>query len=348
MERVARALFASEDEALRFLDSLASESCARTAVAWLRNRPSEQRPYSAPKAPWLPEWIDVASSGERPGKTTEHLDGDIYCLDLSSTFAGAAFSMIQIPHPSIIDVCAAPGGKGILAYRYLQPSFIVANEAIRKRTAQLISNYKRCGLDPAIVVSYDPEDLSQRCGQYGDLVIVDAPCSGQSLVLKGMTAPGAFHQATIGMNERRQRRILAHSQALVAPGGYLLYSTCTFSQEENENNMLWLLRTFPEFQAIPIAPLSSYQSNLSEFPSYRLWPYQGFGAGSYCCLLRRQGAITGFSLRDASANLWKLWRSETVHSSDGPNSERPRTTQKNTSKKREKKEPRWRYRPGTA
>ncbi len=346
MERVARSLFQSEEEARTFLHSLTGESCAQTAVAWLRNTPQEKPFQCAGRAPWLPEWIDVAAPGERPGKSSEHEKGDLYCLDLSSTFACAAFSAVEIQHPSVIDVCAAPGGKGILAYRYLQPSFIIANEAIRKRTAQLISNYKRCRIDPAVIVSYDPEVLSQKCGPHGELVIVDAPCSGQSLVLKDMAAPGAFHQATIGMNERRQRRILAHSQALVAPGGYLLYSTCTFSQEENEDNMQWFLRTFPEFEALPIAPLAEYQSRLSDFPSYRLWPFQGFGAGSYCCLLRRKGVAAGFSLRDASSGLWKLWRSESIHSSEGPQAERPRSSKKENARKRDKKESRWRYRPG--
>jgi 16S rRNA C967 or C1407 C5-methylase (RsmB/RsmF family) len=347
MVRVAQSLFSAESEQRLFLDSLAGESCAQTAIVWLRNKPLNEHLDSATKAPWLPDWIELATPSARPGKSIEHTNGDIYCLDLSSTFAGAAFSRVEISKPSVIDVCAAPGGKGVLAYRYLQPSFMVANEAIRKRTAQLISNYKRCKLDPAAITSYDPKDLAEKCGPHGELVIVDAPCSGQSLVLKGLAAPGAFHQATIGMNERRQRRILAHSQALVPPGGYLLYSTCTFSQEENESNMHWLLRTFPEFEAVSIESLSAYRSNMSDFPSYRLWPFQGFGAGSYCCLLRRQGTSGGFSLREASSSLWKLWRSASVHSSDGPNSERPRTTAKEGTKKREKREQRWRYRPGT-
>jgi 16S rRNA C967 or C1407 C5-methylase (RsmB/RsmF family) len=215
----------------------------------------------------------------------------------------------------IVDVCAAPGGKGIVARRYLSPSMLVGNEVIRKRTAQLISNYKRCCIDPALVTSCDPAVLGEGIPGSAGLVIVDAPCSGQSLVLKDHEAPGAFHPATISTNERRQRRILAHASTLVAPGGYMLYSTCTFSREENEDNLCWFLEKFPEFSAVPVASLQEHQSHLSAVPCYRLWPYQGQGAGAFCALLLRADTSTpGVSLtvENFDQYLHALWRSPTL------------------------------------
>lgn len=175
-----------------------------TGVVWLQDRPSEVGFVTGDRPEWLPEWIDVAAEGERPGKLPAHEEGAIYCMDLSSTFACAALSAIVDPVSIVVDVCASPGGKGIVARRYLGPNLLVGNEVIGKRTAQLISNYKRCHIDPSIVTSLDPERLGEEVPASADLVVVDAPCSGQSLVLKGMAAPGAFHPATIGMNERRR------------------------------------------------------------------------------------------------------------------------------------------------
>jgi 16S rRNA C967 or C1407 C5-methylase (RsmB/RsmF family) len=200
----------------------------------------------------------------------------------------------------------------------------VGNEVIRKRTAPLISNYKRCLIDPAIVVSYDPQKLAEICGPVAQVVIVDAPCSGQSLVMKNKAAPGAFHPATISMNERRQRRILANSRALVTEGGYLLYSTCTFSRDENEDVVEWFLERFPAFEAVPVAALAAFRSHLSSEPCYRLWPHQGLGAGSFTALFRLKAEPqVETSVEDRSAddlenrgtlisNLWSVWRSSSL------------------------------------
>lgn len=290
-----------------------------TAVAWLRSEPVAQayeRSHSRPR--WLPSWIDVAAESERPGKLAAHKAGECYVLDLSSTFAVAPLAEVALKQPSVLDVCAAPGGKGILAWRYCCPRVLIANEVIRKRTAALISNYERCRIDPAIVSSCDPGLLAQLLPQHVSVVIVDAPCSGQSLVLKGTAAPGAFHPATISMNERRQRRILATSAATVRPGGYLLYSTCTFSREENEDNVEWLCKKFPEFSAVTVSVLAEYRSQLSDQPCYRLFPHHECGAGAFVALFRRVGdanstdAIETLSPETIAETVWPVWRSQSI------------------------------------
>jgi len=287
IEKVARAIFPDLPSREAFLRAIEEGQRRVTAAVWLSSAPTP-RPYEVLERPtWLPEWIDVVGDDARPGKLPEHDAGEIYCLDLSSTFACAPLSEIAIETPVIVDVCAAPGGKGIIAWRAKNPQLLIGNEVIRKRTAQLISNYKRCRVDPAIVTSCDPSLLGSLLEGQANVVIVDAPCSGQSLVLKDMAAPGAFHPATISMNERRQRRILAHSAKLVAPGGYLLYATCTFSPEENEKNIEWFLKTHSDFHAVAVTSLLAYQSSLTEHHAYRLFPHQGEGAGAFCCLVRR-------------------------------------------------------------
>jgi len=286
MVKVAEELFSSSSDRSRFLDAIQAGDAGAQACLWLRGRP-ESSPFKEHVGPaWLPRNVQVVSPEERPGKSPEHEEGGIYCLDLSSVFACVPLYDLN-NCKSVIDVCAAPGGKGIVAWSAVSPAFIAANEVIRKRTAQLISNYRRCHIAPSIVTAMDPKQLAEQAPSSADLVIVDAPCSGQSLVLKDLAAPGAFHPATISMNARRQRRILAHSAALVAPGGYLLYATCTFSKEENEENVEWLLSHFSEFAAQPVDALEEYRSPVSSVATYRLWPYQGWGAGSFCALFKR-------------------------------------------------------------
>lgn len=318
IERVVHRVLSSEPEREALFAALEHGSHAVSAVAWLRSEPvvgGYERHCERPM--WLPPWIDVAAESARPGKAPEHDAGDIYVLDLSSTFAVAPLSSVGSAVQCVLDVCAAPGGKGILAWRYCSPHVIIANEVIRKRTAQLIANYQRCSIDPAIVCSCDPGLLSSLMPQAADLVIVDAPCSGQSLVLKGMAAPGAFHPATIAMNERRQRRILAHSAATVKPGGYLLYATCTFSREENEDNAEWFCKKFAEFSALEVPTLAPYRSALSNLPTYRLFPHHGCGAGAFVALFRRvegDGVKGSMQLTKESvtATVWPVWRSRSV------------------------------------
>jgi hypothetical protein len=164
-------------------------------------------------------------------------------------------------------------------------------------------------------------------------------------MLKGLAAPGAFHPATIGMNERRQRRILAHASKIVAPGGYLLYATCTFSTEENERNVEWFVKTFPDFTAVEVEELRGYRSHLSTLPSYRLWPQLGKGAGAFAALLKRADSPERReqgSSEEVLSRLRTSWRSPTLFVS-GPREE----TRGRSSKKRDKKPyKRERYRGG--
>ena len=329
IQKVASAIFEDSEGRESFLKAVEEGQRNITALAWLHADPLQGRFQTACRPPWAPSWIDVAVEDERPGRSQEHDQGEIYCLDLSSVFACAPLAEIKERVGVIVDVCAAPGGKGILARRYLNPDLLIGNEVIRKRTAQLISNYKRCRIDPAIVTSCDPGLLGSLLEEKAHLVLVDAPCSGQSLVLKDLAAPGAFHPATISMNERRQRRILATSARMVVPGGYLLYATCTFSPEENERNVEWFVRQFPDFHAVVVPSLSAHLSRLTKLSCYRLFPQERCGAGAFCCMLKRAGSYsTEQTLTPASvhATIRSVWHSSGVSDAPLDTSHRTNTT----------------------
>ena len=120
--------------------------------------------------------------------------------------------------------------------------------------------------------------------------MVDAPCSGQSLLVKGTKNPGCFHPNIVKGNAKRQLRILSQSGACVAPGGHLFYSTCTFAIRENERVVEKFLSRHEEFESVTIPHLKDCRSSLSEHFTYRFYPHvPGSGAGGFVALLRKAG-----------------------------------------------------------
>jgi 16S rRNA C967 or C1407 C5-methylase (RsmB/RsmF family) len=169
-----------------------------------------------------------------------------------------------------------------------QPKLLLSNEVIGKRVGMLFTNLKRCQISPSYILSLDSEKLAQLIPNSTQVVLVDATCSGQSLIAKGIKALGCFHPITIKNNANRQKRIIANSAKIVANQGYLAYMTCTYSPQENEKIIEWFLKQFPYFQPVNIPHLSNYQSTLVDFPCYRIFPHSGLGAGAFSCLLHNQ------------------------------------------------------------
>lgn len=244
----------------------------------------------APALPWQPDFVDRVQTEDKIGQHPLHQEGHFYSLDLSSVFAASAMGAIASPICTVFDMCASPGGKSIFAWRMFQPELLLCNEVTNKRIGALVYNLRRCEIRPARVVSVDSNVLAEEIPQIADLVLVDAPCTCQSVLAKGEKAPGCFHPVSINKNANRQKRILANSASLVAPQGYLLYMTCTYSTEENEEVMDWFLERFPEFAPVTVPALQDYQSHLTEQPCYRMFPQYGLGAGSFTVLFQNQAA----------------------------------------------------------
>ncbi|MBE9138278.1 RsmB/NOP family class I SAM-dependent RNA methyltransferase [Nodosilinea sp. LEGE 07088] len=287
--KLSRRLFAEACDRDAFVAALTQPQPCTNAVVWMQPRPANLPFAIAPPLPWQPVWVDRLVPDQRPGQHPLHQAGAYYCLDLASVFAAAVFSAIPTPVAAVLDLCAAPGGKSFLAWRALSPTHLWVNEAIRKRVKILIANLKRCGLTEALVFNLDPQVLAQQIASQVAVTVVDAPCSGQSLLAKGDQALGCFHPVNIKKNASRQKRILASAAQTVAGGGYLAYMTCTFSPEENEQVAQWLLKKFPQFKAIAVPALSDFASPLTEMPCYRLWPQSGQGAGGFTVLFHHQG-----------------------------------------------------------
>lgn len=288
MLKQAYALFDDEEERSAFIEALQRGDSREQAIIILEDRPEIRTfPRLAP-TPWQPEFVERIAEDFRPGKHPSHEKGAYYCLDLSSVFCASAMLAIPGPIERALDLCAAPGGKAIFAWRAHRPEFLACNEAIRKRAGTLIANLERCKVTSSVVWSADPSVWARKFPECFDLLLVDAPCSGQSLIAKGDEAEGCWSEQMIDMCVGRQRRILGNGVKTLRPGGHLVYSTCTYAKQENEKVVAWLLEQFPDLEAVEVPHLAAFRSRFGEFPTYRLFPHQGIGAGGFVALIRRK------------------------------------------------------------
>jgi 16S rRNA C967 or C1407 C5-methylase (RsmB/RsmF family) len=284
--KFSQRLFKDEIYQEKFIDALINPKPFNPTILWCQAKPEVSPFRLVPPTLWQPKFIDRLALEEKPGKHPLHEAGNFYCLDFSSIFAASTLLTLEKPINLLLDMCASPGGKSVFAWTALQPHLLISNEVIGKRKVALISNLKRCHISPAIAASLDSQVLAELIPKTAQVVLVDAPCTGQSLLAKGNKAPGCFHPILINKNANRQKRILANSAKLVAPQGYLAYMTCAYSLEENEQVSEWFLAKFPQFQALVVPHLVASQSHLTDVPCYRIWPYSGLGAGAFTVLFK--------------------------------------------------------------
>lgn len=292
--KFSQKLFEDPNQQQQFIDALIHPQSYSPCILWCHDRPAEIPFQVQPPLPWQPKFVDRLAVGEKPGQHLLHDQGYFYCLDFSSVFAVSTLLTLKTPVTtpvttpvnSVVDMCASPGGKSIFAWVALHPQTMLSNEVIGKRLGALVSNLKRCQVKEAIALSLDSSILATELSKTADVVLVDAPCTGQSLLAKGGKAPGCFHPVTINKNANRQKRILANSAQVVAPQGYLAYMTCAYSPEENEQVSEWFLERFPNFEAIAVPHLQPFQSHLTSLPCYRMFPQSGLGAGAFTILFK--------------------------------------------------------------
>ncbi|MCE9560264.1 MAG: RsmB/NOP family class I SAM-dependent RNA methyltransferase [Armatimonadetes bacterium] len=289
MVKSALQLFPDDEERRQFIQALLDGVGREQSIIILQEHPAIRVfPRLKPES-WQPSFVERLDPEFRPGKHPLYEKGNFYSLDFSSVFSCSAMLAIKTPPARVLDLCSAPGGKSVFAYRAFKPEILVCNETIRKRCSMLIGNLERCHIETARVWSADPSVYANRWPQCFDLVIVDAPCSGQSLLAKGEPAPGAFTPSMIDMNVGRQRRISGNAYKCLRAGGHIFYSTCTFSPKENEKLIAWLLAEYDDLETVEIPALAQFQSRYADFNCYRMFPHYGLGAGAFVCLVRKKG-----------------------------------------------------------
>lgn len=244
--------------------------------------------------PWCPQGFYL---DERPVFTLDPLlhAGGYYVQEASSMFLHHVLTRHAGTSPvRMLDLCAAPGGKSTLACSALPAgSLLVANEVMRGRVQILAENLTKWGNPNVVVTHNDPSDFTA-LGPVFDLILVDAPCSGEGMFRKDPVAVQEWSVENVALCARRQRRILSDIWPCLRPGGLLIYSTCTFNTEEDEEQVRWLRDTWgAEPLAVADVPAGwGIVGNLltgEDFPVYRFLPSHTRGEGFFLAVVRKPG-----------------------------------------------------------
>jgi 16S rRNA C967 or C1407 C5-methylase (RsmB/RsmF family)/NOL1/NOP2/fmu family ribosome biogenesis protein len=232
---------------------------------------------------------------ERPSFTLDPIfhAGAYYVQEASSMFLEQALKQtVDLAKPvKVLDLCAAPGGKSTLIQSLIATeSLLVSNEVIKTRVNILAENITKWGAANVIVSNNDPKDFG-RLQNYFDVIVVDAPCSGSGLFRKDADAIGEWSEHSVNMCAQRQQRILADIMPSLKAGGVLIYSTCSYSQEEDEAIAEWLIGQFA-FSSLQLAIeadwgiVETVAENLPAY-GYRFYPDKVKGEGFFIAAFKK-------------------------------------------------------------
>lgn len=229
-------------------------------------------PFTLTPVPWSGTGYYYLEK-ERPGKHPLHETG-VYYIQEPSAMAVAELADVK-PGEYVLDICAAPGGKTTqLAGAMQGQGLLVANEIIPSRAKILAQNVERSGITNAVVLNHSPEELAERFPGFFDCIVVDAPCSGEGMFRKNPEACGEWSLEQTEVCAARQAEILENAGRMLAPGGRLIYSTCTFGRIENERQVEVFLEKHPDYA------LETME---------RYYPHRQKGEGHFAAKLRGPG-----------------------------------------------------------
>ena len=258
--------------------------------------------FTGDPVPWEPMGYYYDPQA-RPGLHPYHEAG-VYYLQEASAMSAVALLDPQ-PGERICDLCAAPGGKTTqIAGRMAGQGFLLCNEINPKRSKILSRNIERMGVGNALVTNEHPQRLAERLPGYFHRVLIDAPCSGEGMFRKEEAAVTDWSVETVAMCARRQAEILHSGATLVRPGGRLVYSTCTFAPEENEQTIQAFLEQHPEFTLEEVQAPWFTQVGEGQF---RLWPHKLLGEGHFAAVLRKADAEAEDIAQEPGQKLPKQW-----------------------------------------
>lgn len=231
--------------------------------------------------------------GEISGRDSEWTGGYVYSQDPSAMYP--AVSLNVKPGEKVLDLCAAPGGKSTaLASMLKDDGLLVANEISKSRAKDLRENLERWGATNVVVTNESPARLAKKLPNFFDKILVDAPCSGEGMFRKDPAAMQYWSPEYVLICQARQREILIEAMKMLKPGGEIVYSTCTYSPEEDEEIVAWLIENYD----LKIEPLKLYPGMSSGRPDWskinlpalketiRLWFQNGVGEGQFVAHLK--------------------------------------------------------------
>jgi NOL1/NOP2/sun family putative RNA methylase len=279
-------------------------------------------PFKLESLAGCPEVFLLEGEGQ-PGKHPYHAAGLYYLQDPSAMLVGVGVD--PQPGERVLDLSAAPGGKAThLAARMRNQGLLVANEIHCGRVWELAENLERWGARNFVITNETPAHLSAVFPAFFDRVLLDAPCSGDGMFRKSETTRREWAPELVQSCALRQGFILAEAASMVRPGGWLVYSTCTFAPEENEGSVAHFLKGHPEFELLPIPEIPGASPGRPEWVeaglrraelayTARLWPHRQPGEGHFIARFRRKDddpvvTLSPGRLPRLPAEVQRVWR----------------------------------------
>ncbi|HEQ9160098.1 nop2p [Streptococcus pyogenes] len=250
--------------------------------------------------------------GKLSGKSPEHVSGLVYSQE------PAAQMVAQVAAPQkgsrVLDLAAAPGGKSTHLLAYLDNTgLLVSNEISKKRSKVLVENIERFGARNVVVTNESADRLAKVFSHYFDTIVFDGPCSGEGMFRKDPDAIQYWHHGYPAECAKLQKSILEDALAMLKLGGELIYSTCTWAPEENEDVVQWLLETYTFLELVDVPKLNGMVSGIGLPETARMYPHRYQGEGQFVAKLkdkRQEGQST--KLKAPKSNLTKdqlrLWK----------------------------------------
>lgn len=252
-------------------------------------------PFSLKPVPWCSNGFYYEDT-EQPAKHPYYYAGLYYIQEPSAMTPASVLPVAA--EDRILDICAAPGGKSTeLAARLHGTGLLVSNDISNSRAKALLKNLELFGVPNALVVSEPSNVIADYFPDFFDKILIDAPCSGEGMFRKSASMVKAWENNGVEMFVNLQRSILREMVKCLRPGGSLVYSTCTFSREENEQAMEYLLELAPELELVELPMYPGFDTGHPEWgqtgnPAIqrcrRLWPHRIQGEGHFVALLKKR------------------------------------------------------------
>lgn len=276
-----------KDDFEKYLELLAQSPFRGISINRIKAEPEKLiplLPFKTKKNPYYDDGYYICSNESGIGDLPLHHAGAFYVQEPS---AASAVSLLNIQKgDKVLDLCAAPGGKSAQIASKLNGSGLLwSNETVKKRSKILLSNFERMGIANGVVSSCYPEILCEKLSGFFDSVLVDAPCSGEGMFRKNPDAALEWSKEHVAACAKRQLSILKSASKCVKAGGILVYSTCTFSKEENEDIVSKFLECCPEFE--PYETNETIGRKTEYKNAVRITPIEG-GEGHFAARFRKK------------------------------------------------------------